>query len=127
MKIAVASDDQKNIADHFGKTNGFLIYESKDNKTITDREFRLNTFTGHARGLENVNHSQNQHAPILSALGDCNVVISHGMGRRIYNDLSQANKEVFITSEYDAERAVQLYLKGELVDHPELGCQHKHK
>ena len=123
MKIAVASDDEKSIASHFGKTRGFLIFELDDGH-VKARTYRPNTFTGHARGLEDASHTVDRHGPILSALADCGAVISHGMGRRIYEDLKQADIEVFITAETDAESAVALYLQGELDDHPELGCNH---
>ena len=123
MKIAVASDDEKTIASHFGRTRGFLVFDLDDGNVKT-RTYRLNTFTGHARGLEGADHSMDRHSPILSALADCGAVISHGMGRRIYEDLKQADMEVFITAETDAESAVALYLRNELDDRPELGCDH---
>ena len=69
-------------------------------------------------------HDVDKHGPILEALKDCNVVISKGMGMRIYNDLKQVGIEVYITSEIDAKTAAELYLKNELVDNPELGCDH---
>lgn len=122
-KIAVVSDDGKTIALHFGRTRGFEIFEIEDGG-ISGREYRLNTFTGHARGLEGAGHGTDKHGPILAALADCKVVISHGMGRRIYDDLKQANIEVFITEETDVEKAIELYISGELIDRPELGCDH---
>jgi predicted Fe-Mo cluster-binding NifX family protein len=124
MKIAVASDDEKTIASHFGRTRGFLVFEIEDGE-IKSREYQLNTFTGHARGLEGAGHALDRHGPILAALADCNAVISHGMGRRIYADLKQAGIEAFIVEETEAEKAVGLYLRGELADKPELGCEHK--
>jgi predicted Fe-Mo cluster-binding NifX family protein len=125
MKIAIASDDERTIASHFGRTRGFIIVET-DGKTIGKQEYRPNTFTGHARGMEGADHSLDRHAPILSALADCQVVISHGMGMRIYQDLSQANIKVFITEETDAQHASQLFIQGKLIDRPELGCDHSH-
>jgi predicted Fe-Mo cluster-binding NifX family protein len=125
MKIGIVSDDEKTIASHFGRARGFLVFEV-DDKKIKSREYRLNTFTGHARGLEGADHAADRHGPILSALKDCAAVISHGMGQRIYQDLRQVGIEAIITDETDAERALQLYVKGELKDRPELGCQHDH-
>jgi predicted Fe-Mo cluster-binding NifX family protein len=124
MKIAVASDDERSIASHFGRTRGFLVFEIEDGE-IKAKEYRLNTFTGHARGLEGAGHALDRHGPILAALNDCTVVVSHGMGRRIYEDLKQAGIEVFIVEETKADKSVDLYLRGELADKPELGCDHK--
>jgi len=126
MKIAIASDDGKTIASHLGRTKGFIIFES-GGQDIGKSEYRLNTFTGHARGLEGADHSLDRHGPILAALSDCQVVISHGMGRRIYEDLKQANIDVYITDEIDAERAMELYSQGKLTDRPELSCHHPHE
>jgi len=126
MKIAIVSDDEKTIASHFGRTRGFVIFDVDDGK-IVGSEYRPNTFTGHARGMEGTGHELDRHGPILSALRDCKVVISHGMGRRIYDDLKQANIEVFITEETDVAKALELYITGNLIDRPELGCDHKHE
>jgi len=123
MNIAVASDDGVNIGSHFGKTRGFIIFNI-EGTIITKQFYRNNTFTGHARGLSGHGHEVDRHGPILEALKDCNVVISKGMGRRIYDDLKQAGIEVFITEEDNAKDAGELYLKNELIDRPELGCDH---
>ena len=60
-------------------------------------------------------------------LRDGKTVISHGMGRRIHNNLKLAGIEVYVTDQADLKRALELYLSGELVDRPELGCDHKHE
>lgn len=127
MKIAIPSDDKINICKHFGRTKGFLIFDIEDHK-ITNKEYVQNNITGHAQGHHhehNHDHSQpHSHGGILGALKDCQVVISGGMGRRLYIDFEQAKKEVFISNEVIAEKAVELYLLGQLKDHPEQGCQH---
>ena len=127
MRIAIASDDKVSICGHFGRTLGFLIFEIEDNKIIK-KEYIQNDFTGHAQGHHHDHkhdHSQaHSHGGILTALKDCQVVISRGMGRRLYDDFQKVNKEVFISNESDATKAVELYLQGNLIDHPEKGCQH---
>ena len=123
MKVAVASDDGMMISPHFGRTRGFIIYEIDQNE-VKSEEFRQNTFTGHARGLEHAGHHVDRHGPILEALSDCAVVISHGMGRRLYDDLSTAGIQAFITNERDAQGAVEAFLRGQLDNNPERGCVH---
>jgi len=122
MKIAIVSDDGKTISSHFGRTRGFVIFEV-EGKEIKSEEYRPNTFTGHTRGLEGT-HEADQHGPILKALSDCNVVISCGMGRRIYDDLKGIGIEVFITEETDVKKALELYLEGKLADNSDLACTH---
>ena len=122
MKIAVASDDGKTIAGHFGRTRGFAIFQV-DNNQIVSEEYRINDFTGHARGLEG-NHMADKHGPILTALSDCQVVCARGMGRRIYDDLANAQKEVFVVDENIAREAAMKYLAQSLQDHPDKSCEH---
>ena len=123
MRIAIASDDGVNIAGHFGRTRGFLIYEVEEGK-VKDRNYRVNDFTGHARGMEGADHSLDRHAPIISALDGCQAVISRGMGRRIYDDLQRVGIEAFIVQETDADSALNLYINNNLLDNPEQGCEH---
>jgi Uncharacterized conserved protein len=128
MKIAIASDDEKTISSHFGKTKGFCIFEV-EGKEIKSQQYLPNTFTDHARGLEGAGHKahDHDHTPILVALKDCKAVIAHGMGRRIRDDLTNIGIEVFVTEETDVKKALNLYLGGELIDKPETGCHHKHR
>jgi predicted Fe-Mo cluster-binding NifX family protein len=127
MKIAIVSDDQKTIASHFGRALGFVIFES-ENSTIINREYRPNRFTMHVQhpGEEHGPEHHHSHGPIIEALRDCTVVISHGMGRRIYDDLKNNDKEVYITSETEVDKAAEMYLKGNLIDQPEMRCDHGH-
>jgi predicted Fe-Mo cluster-binding NifX family protein len=126
MKIAIASDDERTISSHFGQTKGFMIFEL-EGKKVKSQKYRPNTFTGHARGLAGLGHEIDRHGPIIEALRDCKAVISHGMGRRIYDDLKQAGIEVFVTDEIDVENALALYLNAQLIDRPDLGCNHQHE
>ena len=122
MKIAIASDDEKTISSHFGRTRGFVIFEV-ENANIKGREYRLNDFTGHARNRMGIAPAVESQVPIIEALADCNAVISHGMGRKIYGYLKQANIEAVITDETDVRKALELYIGGNLKDNPEQGCE----
>jgi predicted Fe-Mo cluster-binding NifX family protein len=123
MRVAIASDDGKTIASHFGKTKGFVIYEVEDGR-VQSEQYVENTFTGHARGLSGAGHGADRHGPILEALKDCSAVISHGMGRRMYDDLRAAGIEAFIVRETDATEALRLYMEIALTDRPVKGCEH---
>ncbi len=45
MQIAVVSTDGKNVNDHFGKAERFLIYETSDNKMIKLAERKVTPFS----------------------------------------------------------------------------------
>jgi len=126
MKIAVATEDGKVISAHFGRSLFFAIYEIDDGK-IVNKEMRRNTFTGHFRGGEH--HGDDQHGhrkgdehahqTVADGLKDCKAVISHGMGRRAWEDLRSRGIEMIVTEETEVERGLNLYLAGELKDRPE--------
>lgn len=114
MKIAVASEDGKKISPHFGRAKLFVIFEI-ENGVIKNKEYIQNTFTGHAKGVYEIEeHHHKSHSEIIESLKDCKVVISHGMGRKLYDDLTSAGIEVCVTEETDVDKAIELYLKGEL-------------
>jgi predicted Fe-Mo cluster-binding NifX family protein len=123
MKIAVASDDGKTIASHLGRVRGFIIYEIGPGQ-VRRGQYLENTFTGHARGLSGAGHGADRHGPILEALKGCKAVIAHGMGRRIHDDLTAAGIEAYVVDESDPDVALEAYLRGALVDHPDRGCDH---
>lgn len=129
MKIAVPSEDKISIARHFGRANGFIIFEIENNE-IKEKEYRKNSFTGHMQGLH-VAHQNNHehghhhsHEGILSGLADCEVIIAGGMGRRAFNDLDKAGKKIFVTKLSNAEEAIQSYLANELEHNDGSFCEH---
>jgi predicted Fe-Mo cluster-binding NifX family protein len=125
MRIAVASDDGRTICGHLGRCASFVVFETEDGK-ITSKELRNNNFTSHATGKCDHNDKPGEgahsHGDVIGALGDCQVVISQGMGRRIAEDLEKANIKPIITTELDAEEAIRDYLDGKLAHFPENAC-----
>ncbi len=129
MKIGIASDDKKSIAQHFGRTLGFVIAEIEGGKVISE-EYRENTFSmhmqqkGHQQGEHHQNKHGHSHTTILTALSDCDVVLARGMGRRIYDDLRGANIQSVITDQITVDGAIKAFIEGDLTDNPEQGCEH---
>jgi predicted Fe-Mo cluster-binding NifX family protein len=131
MKIAIPSDEGTYLCQHFGRTLGFTIFEVADGQIIK-QEYRLNNFTGHALGQHNEylhhgagqdDHAQHSHNRILNALNDCEVVIAGGMGRRLVDDLTDAGKKIFLTSEPETRKAVEMFLVNKLNSDKEA-CSH---
>ena len=127
MKIAVATEQGKTISDHFGRSPLFAIFEV-ENGNIISRSMRRNTFTGHFRGHhEGHQHREHYHGAgdphdhdsAAEGLSDCNVVISHGMGRRAWEDLRARGIEMIVTDEREVKKAVEMYLAGILRDNVE--------
>ncbi|MCL6465883.1 MAG: iron-molybdenum cofactor biosynthesis protein [candidate division WOR-3 bacterium] len=112
-RITVATDDGKNIAQHFGRSRMFVICEIEDSG-YRRCAVRANEFTGHSRG-ECGKEKHHSHSAIVEALKDCDAVICRGMGQRAIADLVAAGiKPLFVTRETDVEGAVQDYLAGKL-------------
>jgi predicted Fe-Mo cluster-binding NifX family protein len=131
VKIAVPTNDGLSIAEHFGRSAGFMLFQT-ENGQITARELKDNTAQHtHAQSScgnhagEEVAHN---HSAILAALEGCDVVICAGMGWRAAEALKQAGvREIVVTSPGPAEEPVQAYLKGELTGGTGKGfCQCNH-
>ncbi|PIE98208.1 MAG: iron-molybdenum cofactor biosynthesis protein [Treponema sp.] len=127
MKIAIPSNDNKTISKHFGKSEGFVIAEIKENEVI-NKEYKKNDFTHHAKGgnraHDHEHHENHSHDSILKALEGCSVVIAGGMGRRLYSDFEQNKITVYLTQEDSVDTALNLYIKGTLDNNLDARCNH---
>ncbi len=138
MKIAIPSNDQHNISQHFGRSKGFLIIEMQDNE-VKSKSYQENNMTAHVHtGIQlpdaehhhthNHHHGHGEHhhshEAIFKALGDCNIVIAGGMGRRLYQDFADRNIQVFVTKETDIDKAIKLYLNNNLDNNTDKCCEH---
>ena len=123
MKIAIPSNDQTTIARHFGRTAGFMIFDIDKDKVLS-KEYKANTFTGHAKGQYHEKEHNHSHHGIFNALADCKIVIAGGMGRRLYIDFEKKGMDVFVTSENDIEKALELFIKNDLDNNSDNCCNH---
>mgnify|MGYP005857607387 CR=1 FL=1 len=124
MKIAVVTEDEKTISQHFGMAPLYMVFTVEDGKT-TGKEKRAKMGHGHfagqhgAHGGQGGPHgfdaaSQNRHAGMAEAIKDCQVLITGGMGMGAYYSLKSFNIEPVITDVRDIEEAVKTYLEGKL-------------
>jgi predicted Fe-Mo cluster-binding NifX family protein len=128
MKVAIASDDGVTISNHFGRTRGFVIYDISENGEITSKAYHENNHTHHMQH-EQAHHAHEHahghgHGPVMRLLGDTQVVISRGMGRRILEDLTQAEIQPFIVDVREVEEAIEKYLADGLDNNLSRQCQH---
>jgi predicted Fe-Mo cluster-binding NifX family protein len=120
MKIAVASDDGRSIAAHFGRCAGFLIFDVADRKA-TQVEHRSNAGGQHntgedcTHGHHDHHHAVHSHESFTQLLADCQVIICRGMGRRAVADLEAGGIAPFIIAEeVSAHEAADRYADGRL-------------
>jgi predicted Fe-Mo cluster-binding NifX family protein len=128
MKIAFVTDDSKTISAHFGRAQYYEVITIMDNKS-TIRETRPKANHSH---FANENHgrshgqghgtdpaSQHRHKLIMESINDCQILIARGMGIGAHQSLTANGIRPIITDLSSIEDALNSYLSGELMDHPE--------
>ncbi|MBS3946308.1 MAG: hypothetical protein KGZ42_12465 [Melioribacter sp.] len=127
MKIAVASDNQKNVSGHLGRVNGFLICDIEGSE-IKNRNYIANSFTNHVLGEKHQHHHEeghnHSHSKLINALNGVDTLIFLSGGWRVVEDLKNNGIKPFLTDEVDADKAVEKFLKGELEEKLENVCNH---
>ena len=131
MKIAFVTDDSKTISAHFGRAQYYEVITVTDNE-VTARETRPKVNHSHfavehhedSRGHGNGGHgtdpaSQHRHNRMMETINDCQVLIARGMGMGAHQSLTAIGIQPIITDQGDIEDALNSYLAGELMDHPE--------
>ena len=104
MKIAVASQNRKQITNHTGRCRRFWLYAVAEAE-ITDKTLL-------ELSIEQTFHATSRHEP--HPLEDVDVLINAGMGSGLTARLERMGIEGLVTTETDPDRAVALYLAGEL-------------
>ena len=112
MKIAVTYDNGE-IFQHFGKTEFFKVYQVEENQVVSSEVIGSNG-TGHGAlaGL------------LAGQIVD--VLICGGIGGGAQAALAEAGVELCAGAQGDADRAVEAYLKGELIS-TGANCDHHHE
>jgi predicted Fe-Mo cluster-binding NifX family protein len=129
MKIAVITDDGTNISRHFGRAPFYAVF-TIENDQIMKREVREKTghhqFV-HEEGLvdEQGRHgfgpgSQDRHASMAQAIGDCDVLLCGGMGWGAFESMKQAGIKTVVTDLVSIDDAVRAYLDGTIVERTDL-------
>jgi predicted Fe-Mo cluster-binding NifX family protein len=124
MKIAAISEDGINISQHFGRAPLYVVLTIEDGKII-NKETRdkagHHTFAGggHHETAPGERHgydtgAQSRHAAMAQSIEDCQVLIAGGMGWGAYESFKNRNIETVVTDVDDIEKAVSLYIQGNL-------------
>ncbi len=129
MKIAIVTEDEITISQHFGRAP-FYVVVTVENGKIVGRERRdklghaqfqsephseVNDPRGHGFGAA----SQSRHVRMAAAIADCQILLARGMGAGAYESMKEAGIQPIVTSISRIDDAVNAYLEGKLVDHTE--------
>lgn len=128
MKIAVITDNSETISSHFGRAQYYDVFTVKDDQIIA-KETRPKTGHSHfakehhGRQHEKVHGtnpaSRHRHITMIEPIRDCDIVIAGGMGVGAYQSLTANRIRPIVTDMSDIKEALNSYLAGTLVDHPE--------
>jgi predicted Fe-Mo cluster-binding NifX family protein len=115
IKIAVATQDGKKIANHFGMAPYYRVFHVDANKIMDDtmREKPHKQSHGHGSGHEHGHHGHGLGKRAIQAIDDCQVLICGGMGQSGFQNAQGAGLDVYLTSG-SVEDAIQSYTKGDL-------------
>ncbi len=117
MKIAVASQNRREITDHTGRCRKFWIYEIETGTISHKALLEL--------AKEQSFHDSSPHNP--SPLDDVQVLIAMGMGTGLVRRLESMDIKPVITTEINPDKAVEDYLNGTLRTKPAEPHEHGHK
>lgn len=113
MKIAVACEG-KNITEHFGHCENFMMFETKDGKILN------------FESIENPGHKPGFLPRFLKSKG-AEVIISGGMGGGAVEIFNELEIQVVTGAGGDAETAVISFLQGKLKSSGSICHEHSHK
>jgi predicted Fe-Mo cluster-binding NifX family protein len=124
MRIAVATENGESISADVEHSPYFVVLEVEAGR-ILDRSVRGNSLAGYFRGPRahwpGSNHQSDAGSPdaclaVEDTLRDCDVIISHRLGRGICKGLRARGIDLIATEETQVEQAVLMYLNGTLSD-----------
>lgn len=115
MKIAVTSQNRREVTEHAGRCRKFWIYDIEDKQVLNKQLLELS--------LEQSFHESHPHQP--HPLDVAAVLISGSMGQGMYLRLAAKGIIGIVTGEKDPDRAVNEYLAGNLSPVGDaIGCRH---
>lgn len=124
MKIAVITDDEQSISQHFGRAPYYVV-ATIENGQIVGRERRDKSghthFANEPHEADPRGHgfdpaAQNRHVRMVEAIADCEVLLCRGMGAGAYESMKQAGIRPIVTDISGIDEAVQAYLEGRIID-----------
>jgi len=116
MKIAVASQNRKEITDHTGRCRKFWIYNIENGALLNKELLELSK--------EQSFHDSSPHDP--SPLDDIQVLISGGLGTGLVRRLENKGIKALITTETDPNKAIEDFLNGTLATKSAEPHEHGH-
>ena len=116
-KIAVPSDDRATVAQHFGRSAGFLVFHYDGRDMISEYRSLPVAPSGDCGS-----DGGGRHQRILDAIRDCDVVVAGGMGEPMLAALYSAGVDVVLSTVSDARKAAEMLVSDLLPQYSGSGC-----
>jgi predicted Fe-Mo cluster-binding NifX family protein len=133
MKLAIVTDDERTISQHFGRAPYYLVVSIEAGQVV-GRERRDKPghaqFAGELHGPDHPHGpgahehgrgsgSQSRHARMADVITDCQAVVCGGMGAGAYDNLRARGIQPIMTDIASIEDAVRVFVEGRIVDCPD--------
>jgi predicted Fe-Mo cluster-binding NifX family protein len=121
MKIAVVTDDEQTISQHFGRAKFYAILTIAAGQVVGRQiiaktaHHHVNQHDPHHQG----GHHDHDHRSMIDPIADCQALLARGMGTGAHEALKARGIRPIITDLRDIDQAAQAYLDGNITDHPE--------
>lgn len=132
MKIAIVSDDKRTVSRHFGRAENYIVVSYQQDelveRTTLPKLSSCDTDARHghgqhrqsdARGSGFGRHSRSKHDQMFKDIGDCDVLVTRGMGRGAYLGLQELGIRPIVTDIADIETVIRAVLDDTIVNHTE--------
>jgi predicted Fe-Mo cluster-binding NifX family protein len=123
MKLAIVTDDHQTISAHFGRALFYEVFTIEADKVIARQTLvRSNPqilAVGGEHKPETEHPHQHDHSAMIVPIADCKVLVTRGMGMGAHISLKEHGIQPIITDIHEIQDAVDAYLAGTLIDHPE--------
>lgn len=130
MKIAVVTDDQTTISQHFGRAHYYLVFTVEDGQVVHQElrdklghdQFQHEEHGhhdhdhDHQQGHGYGQHSQDKHSRMMANIGDCQILLAGGMGMGARASLEAIGVRAVLTNVRAIDAALDAYLAGQLED-----------
>ncbi len=108
MKIALATNDRKNIALRTGRAKEFAIYNIEDGKTI-NVDFKVNTHKHDHHKDENGEEHEHSHKEIIDLLRGVDILLVRAIGKHFKRDVISAGINYKVIKIENIEEALRSF------------------
>jgi len=124
MKIAIVTDNEKTISQHFGRARGFVVLTLKNGR-VAHRETRQRTggCDGHEHSHDHAgSHAGHNCGALVELISDCGAVLVNRMGGGLFQRLQAAGIRPVFTDLNSIDEAVRALLQGTLSERDPKPC-----